>query len=82
MVFCRSVKFIFTRGHISFVVAFKRLNVISTPKQLRSSYIYTVLKLFWPFEGNHKADVAPGENEFDSPGLLCCAFLLYMLFLG
>ena len=22
-----------------------------------------------PFEGNHKADVAPGENEFDTPGL-------------
>ena len=24
-----------------------------------------------PFEGNHKADVAPGENEFDTPGLSC-----------
>jgi hypothetical protein len=23
----------------------------------------------WPFEGNHYADVAPGENEFDTPGL-------------
>ena len=29
--------------------------------------MYTVLKLFWPFEGNHEADVAPGENEFDAP---------------
>ena len=28
--------------------------------------MYTVLKLFWPFEGNHKADVTPGENEFDT----------------
>ena len=28
-----------------------------------------VLKLFQPFEGNHEADVAPGENEFDTPGL-------------
>ena len=28
--------------------------------------MYTVLKLFWPFEGNCEADVAPGENEFDT----------------
>ena len=21
----------------------------------------------WPFEGNLEADVAPGENEFDTP---------------
>ena len=34
-----------------------------------SSYIYTVLKLFRPFEGNREADVAPGENEFDTPSL-------------
>ena len=33
---------------------------------LRSSYIYTVLKLFRPFEGNLKADVARGENELDT----------------
>ena len=25
--------------------------------------------LFRPFEGNHEADVAPGENEFDTPAL-------------
>ena len=31
--------------------------------------MYTVLKLFWPFEGNHKVDVAPGESEFDTPAL-------------
>ena len=31
--------------------------------------MYTVLKLFWAFEGNHEADVAPGENEFDTPFL-------------
>ena len=36
---------------------------------LRSSYIYTVLKLFWPFEGNLEADVAPSEDEFDTPKL-------------
>ena len=31
--------------------------------------MYTVLKLFRPFEGNCEADVAPGENEFDTPGI-------------
>ena len=45
---------------------------------LRSSYIYYTLNLvtfilFYsyirPFEGNHYADVALGENEFDTPGL-------------
>ena len=61
------IKLILMGGHISLVVAFKGLNVISTP--LRSSYIYTVLKFFRPFEGNHKADVAPSENEFDTPVL-------------
>lgn len=25
--------------------------------------------LIWPFEGNHYADVALGENEFDTPGV-------------
>ena len=38
--------------------------------------MYTVLKLFWPFEGNLEADVGPGENEFDTSGLespkICC----------
>ena len=34
-----------------------------------SSYIYTVLKLFRPFEGNCEADVATHENEFDAPAL-------------
>ena len=31
--------------------------------------MYTVLKLFRPFEGNGEADVAPGENEFVTPEL-------------
>ena len=31
--------------------------------------MYTVLKLFRPFEGNREADVTPGENEFDTPEL-------------
>ena len=51
------------------MVAFKEQNVISTLEQLRSSYIYRVLKLFCPFEGNREADVTPGENEFDTPAL-------------
>ena len=25
-----------------------------------------------PFEGQHKADVAPGKNEFDTPALHPC----------
>ena len=36
---------------------------------LRSSYIYTVPNYIRPFEGNHEADVAPRENEFDTPAL-------------
>ena len=28
----------------------------------------------WPFEGNREADVAPGENEFDTPALDECVF--------
>ena len=31
--------------------------------------MYTVLKLFWPLYGNCEADVAPRENEFDTPAL-------------
>ena len=31
--------------------------------------MYTVLNYIQPFEGNHKADVAPSENEFDTPAL-------------
>ena len=44
------------------MVAFKGPNVTSTltgGKELSSSYIYTVLKLLQPFEGNREADVAP-----------------------
>ena len=60
----------FHRGPQQPTVAIKGLNVISTPWQLRSSYIYTVLKLFQPFEGNHEVDVAPSENEFDTLDLI------------
>ena len=41
----------------------------SSAQLLRSSYIYTVLKLHSAFEGNLEADVAPSENEMDTPGL-------------
>ena len=66
----------FRRGPHRLAAAFKGQNVISTPYQLRSSYIYTVLKIFQPFEGNCKADVAPSENEFDTPALSCIARVL------
>ena len=68
IIYHKGVKLIFTGGHISLTVAFKGQNVIST-QQLRISYIDTALKLFRPFEGNHRADVAPSENEFDTPDL-------------
>ena len=29
--------------------------------------MYTVLKLHSALESNHETDVAPGENEFDTP---------------
>ena len=31
--------------------------------------MYTVLNYIRPFEGHREADVAPSENEFDSPAL-------------
>ena len=42
---------------------------------LRSSYIYftlhsiTFISYIWPFGDSHYADVALGENEFDTPGI-------------
>ena len=42
---------------------------------LRSSYIYftlhsiTFISYIWPFGDSHYADVALGENEFDTPGV-------------
>ena len=44
-------------------------------------YIYTVLKLFRPFQGNCEANVAPGENEFDTPALSNLSFLKHFFFL-
>ena len=38
--------------------------------------MYTVLKLCWPFEGNHGTDVAPGEHEFDTLGSLFAEYVL------
>ena len=59
-------------------------HLVSAPRQcwapcpsLRSSYIYTVLKLHLPFEGYREADVAPGEYEFDTPALV---FNIYFFF--
>ena len=40
------------------------LNIILGYSLTRGEELY-----IWPFEGNHKADVAPGENELDTPDL-------------
>ena len=32
--------------------------------------MYTVLSYIRPFEGNREADVAPSENEFDTPAII------------
>ena len=36
--------------------------------------MYTVLNYIRPFEGNCKADVAPGGNVFDTPALEVISF--------
>ena len=52
---------------------------------LRSSYIYftlhsiTFISYIWPFGDSHYADVALGENEFDTPALCLCYTLLKVL---
>ena len=48
---------------------------------MRSSYIYTVLKSFWPFEGNRAAEVAAGDNECDTPESYMYVFTLAFSFL-
>ena len=51
------------------MVAFKGPNV--TLGLCKCNYFLTGGKelSIWPFEGNCKADVAPGEHEFGIPGL-------------
>ena len=44
-----------------------QLNVISTPEQLRSSYIYTVLKLFRPLKATARLMWPPVKMKFDTP---------------
>ena len=41
--------------------------------------MYTVLNYIWPFEGNYKVDVAPDENEFDTPVLDSINLTLFSL---
>ena len=64
------VKLIFMGGgHISLTVAFKGPNVILGLCKCNHSLTKGKELYIWPFEGNFKADVAPGENEFDTPNL-------------
>ena len=63
------VKLIFTGGHISLTVAFKELNVILGLYKCNYSLTLKSWNYIRPFEGNCEADVAPHENEFDTPHL-------------
>ena len=67
MSYSRGVKLTVTRAHISLTVAFKGPNVILG--LYKCSYSLTRGKELYirPIEGNQGADVAPGENEFDTP---------------
>ena len=73
----RGVKLIFTGGNTSLMVSFKGPNVILG--LYKCNYFLTRGKeiYIWPFEGNHEADVAPGENEFDTPGIILSTSLVF-----
>ena len=58
----QDVKLIFTGGHISLVVAFKRPNIILGLYKYNYPLSRGKELYIWPFESNHEADVAPGEN--------------------
>ena len=58
----RGVKLIFTRGHISLVVAFKGTNIILGLCKCNYSLTRGKELYIQPFEGNCEADVAPSEN--------------------
>ena len=51
------------------MVAFKGPNVILGLYKRNYSLTRAKELYIWPFEGNLEADVAPGENEFDTPAL-------------
>ena len=56
-------------GHISLLVAFKGPNVILG--LYKCNYLTKGKELYIrPFEGNHEADVATSENEFDTAILM------------
>ena len=58
------------RGRISLVVTFKERNVTLGLYKCNCSLTRGKELYIRPFEGNGEADVAPGENEFDTPALL------------
>ena len=39
--------------------------------------MYAVLNYIWPFEGKREGDVAPHENEFDTPALEAPSLIKY-----
>ena len=59
-----------THFHISLAVAFKELNVILGLYKCNYSFTRGKELYVQPFEGNLEADVAPRENEFDTPALI------------
>ena len=63
----RGVKVIFTRGHVSLAVAFKGLKVSFGLYKCYYSLTRGKELYIRPFEGNLETDVAPSENEFDTP---------------
>ena len=56
-------------GHISLTVAFKGPNTILGLYKCNYSLTRGKELYIGPFEGNHEADVAPDENEFDTTAL-------------
>ena len=54
---------------MSLMVAIKGLNVILGLYKCNYSLTTGNELYIWPLEGNHETDVAPSENEFDTPGL-------------
>ena len=58
------------------------LNTEYIEKQLSSKNYKVYFQFSWPFEANHTANVALGENEFDTPIVDACpsAFIKILQF--
>ena len=64
----------FHRGHISLEAAFRGPHVILGLYKCNYSLTRGKELYIRPFESNHEADVAPGENEFETPALNYMSF--------